>query len=220
MQKHISRRGFLKTGAVALGTVAVCGFKGTGSAVAAPQNKSQMFLTKDISVNGLLKIYSKINQGMTGKIGIKLHSGEPHGPNLLPIELIKGLQPHIPKSNIVECNVLYPSPRQTTKGHLETLKTNGFDFSPVDIMDAEGDGTLPIPGMREFLDSYLDPSLKERPFTPGVHLRDVAVGKNLLNYDSLFVYTHFKGRSFWSEWSRRAREFPRSSALISPISTC
>ena len=157
---------------------------------------------------------------MTGKIGIKLHSGEPHGPNLLPIELIKGLQPHIPKSNFVECNVLYPSPRQTTKGHLETLKTNGFDFSPVDIMDAEGDGTLPIPGMREFLDSYLDPSLKERPFTPGVHLRDVAVGKNLLNYDSLFVYTHFKGRSFWSEWSRRAREFPRSSALISPISTC
>jgi len=220
MEKHISRRGFLKTGAVALGTVAVCGFKGTGSAVAAPQNKSQVFFTKDISVNGLLKIYSKINQGMTGKIGIKLHSGEPHGPNLLPIELIKGLQPHIPKSNFVECNVLYPSPRQTTKGHLETLKTNGFDFCPVDIMDAEGDGTLPIPGMREFLDSYLDPSLKERPFTPGVHLRDVAVGKNLLNYDSLFVYTHFKGRSFWSEWSRRAREFPRSSALISPISTC
>ena len=99
------------------GTLAVCDFKDIGSAFAAQQDKSQVFFTKDISVNGLLKIYSKINQGMTGKIGIKLHSGEPHGPNLLPIELIKGLQPHIPNSAIVECNVLYPSPRQTTKGH-------------------------------------------------------------------------------------------------------
>jgi uncharacterized Fe-S center protein len=59
----------------------------------------------DISVNGLLKIYAKINQGMTGKIGIKLHSGEPHGPNLLPIELIKGLLYALPdpeRRDIVE----------------------------------------------------------------------------------------------------------------------
>ena len=195
MERQISRRSFLKKSAIALGTVAVCDFKGIGSAVAAPQNKSQVFFTKDISVNGLLKIYSKINQGMTGKIGIKLHTGEPHGPNLLPIELIKGLQPHISNSNIVECNVLYPSPRKTTKGHLETLKINGFDFCPVDIMDADGDAMLPIPGMREFLDAWLDPSLTQRPFTPGVHLTEVAVGKNLLNYDSLFVYTHFKGHT-------------------------
>ena len=66
---------------------------------------SLVFFTKDISVKGLLKIHSKINQGMIGKTGIKLQSGEPHGPNLLPIELIKGLQTDIPKSNIVECNV-------------------------------------------------------------------------------------------------------------------
>jgi len=195
MERQISRRSFLKGSAIALGAVAVCGFKGMGSAVAAGQNKSQVFFTEDISVNGLLKIYSKINQGMTGKIGIKLHTGEPHGPNLLPIELIKGLQPHIPKSNIVECNVLYPSPRKNTQSHRETLKINGFDFCPVDILDAEGDATLPIPGMREFFDAWLDPSLTQRPFTPGVHLREIAVGKNLLNYDSLFVYTHFKGHT-------------------------
>lgn len=195
MERQISRRGFLKISAMALGTVAVSDFKGIGSAVAAPQDKSRIFFTKDISVNGLLKIYAKINQGMTGKIGIKLHSGEPHGPNLLPIELIKGLQPHISNSTIVECNVLYPSARKTTKGHLETLKINGFGFCPVDILDAAGDVTVPIPGMREFLDAWLDPSLKQRPFTPGVHLTEVAVGKNLLNYDSLFVYTHFKGHT-------------------------
>jgi uncharacterized Fe-S center protein len=195
MKRQISRRSFLKKSAIALGTVAVCNFKGISSAVAARQSQSQVFFTKDISVNGLLKIYSKINQGMTGKIGIKLHSGEPHGPNLLPIELIKGLQPHVPNSAIVECNVLYPSPRKTTQGHLETLKTNGFDFCAVDIMDADGDVKLPIPGMREFLDGWLDPTLTERPFTPGVHLTEVAVGKNLLNYNSLLVYTHFKGHT-------------------------
>ena len=195
MERPISRRSFLKTSAIALGTVAVCDFRGIGSAVAARQNKSQVFFTKDISVNGLLNIYFKINQSMRGKIGIKLHSGEPHGPNLLPIELIKGLQPHIPNSTIVECNVLYPSPRKTTKGHLETLKINGFDFCPVDIMDADGDVMLPISGMRGFLDAWLDPTLTQRPFTPGVHLTEVAVGKNLLNYDSLLVYTHFKGHT-------------------------
>jgi uncharacterized Fe-S center protein len=196
MEWEISRRSLLKTGAIALGTVALWDIRSIGGALAAPQNKSQVFFTKDISVDGLLKIYSKINQGMTGKIGIKLHTGEPHGANLLPIELIKGLQQRIPNSNIVECNVLYTSPRQTTKGHLETMKINGFDFCPVDIMDADGDAVLPIPGMREFLDTWLDNRIKQpRPYTPGVHLREVAVGKNLLNYNSLFVYTHFKGHA-------------------------
>ena len=195
MESQISHRNFLKTSAIALGAVAVSGFQGKGSAVAAGQDKTQVFFTEDISVNGLLKIYSKINQGMTGNIGIKLHTGEPHGPNLLPIELIKGLQPHISKSNIVECNVLYPSPRQNTKTHRETLKINGFDFCPVDILDADGAVTLPIPGMREFFDAWGAPSLTQRPFTPGVHLTEIAVGKNLLNYDSLFVHTHFKGHT-------------------------
>lgn len=56
-------------------------------------SKSNVFFTNDISVKGLLEIYSHINRGMTGRVGIKLHTGEPHGPNLLPIALIKGLQP-------------------------------------------------------------------------------------------------------------------------------
>jgi uncharacterized Fe-S center protein len=112
----------------------------------------------------------------------------------LPIELITGLQAHIPNSTIVECNVLYPSPRQKTETHRETLKTNGFDFCPVDIMDADGDAVLPVPGMREFLDAG-GPAPAQPPFTPGWHLTEIAVGKNLLNYDSLLVYTHFKGHT-------------------------
>jgi uncharacterized Fe-S center protein len=195
MEKEITRRTFLKNSAIVLGAVAMHGIAGISNAMAAPQEKAQVFFTRDISVKGLRAIYEKINQGMTGRIGIKLHTGEPKGPNLLPIELIKGLQARIPNSNIVESNVLYPSPRQNTKGHLETLEVNGFDFCPVDIMDADGDAMLPIPGMREFFDAYLSPTLTPRPFTPGVHLTEIAVGKNLLNYNALLVYTHFKGHT-------------------------
>jgi uncharacterized Fe-S center protein len=188
MGKKMLRRTFLKEGAIALGGVAVCDLSRIASATPA-KAKSEVFFTRDISVNGLLKIYAKINTGMTGKVGIKLHTGEPHGPNLLPIGLIQGLQPHIPNSTIVECNVLYPSPRQNTATHRETIKTNGFTFCPVDIMDADGDATLPIPGVRELL------AATPPRYTPGDHLTKIAVGKNLLNYDSLFVYTHFKGHT-------------------------
>lgn len=191
MEDQMLRRTFLKKSAVALGGVALCKLDSFGSPVDAQQGKSPVYFTKDIGVDGLRKLYSKVNEGITGKVAIKLHSGEPHGPNLLPIELIKGLQPQIPKSTIVECNVLYPSPRQNTSTHLDTLKTNGFDFCPLDIMDADGEIVLPVPGMSEFLKESAAPAR----FTLGQHLTEVAVGKNLLKYDSLFVYTHFKGHA-------------------------
>jgi len=194
MKRQMSRRTSLTKAEIAQGDVAVCDSNRIAGTTTS-QSKSQVFFSRDISVDGLLNIYSKINGEMTGKIGIKLHSGEPHGPNLLPIELIQGLQPHIPDSTIVECNVLYPSPRQNTATHRETLNTNGFSFCPVDIMDADGDAMFPIPDMREFLDKYSSPMLTEHPFTPGVHLTEIAVGKHLLTYDSLLVYTHFKGHT-------------------------
>ncbi len=151
-------------------------------------SKAKVFFTTDISVKGLLEVYSHISQGITGRVGIKLHTGEPHGTNLLPIELIKGLQAKIPNSTIVECNVLYPGPRYETKGHREVLKINGFDFCPVDIMDEEGDVMLPVPRMKEFLAGG-------KGYVPGNHLTEVAVGSHLLHYDSLLVYTHFKGHA-------------------------
>lgn len=204
---EITRRHFLKTGAMALGTLALGGIEGAcasaspseqpiakpepseGNTTSATSGRSQVFFTRDLSAAGLLKIYSRINSEIRGKVGIKLHTGEPNGPNLLPRELIKGLQATIPNSTLVECNVLYGSPRQTTAGHRETLKINGWDFCPVDIMDESGDAVLPIQGVQELL--------AKRPalYTPGQHLTEVAVGKNLLNYDSLLVYTHFKGHA-------------------------
>ena len=109
-----------------------------------------VYFTRDLSAEGLQKVYNKINQNMTGKIAIKLHTGEPHGPNIIPREWVKALQAQIPNSNIVETNVLYESPRQTTEGHRETLKINGWDFCPVDIMDEDGAVMLPIKGGKHF----------------------------------------------------------------------
>jgi uncharacterized Fe-S center protein len=157
-------------------------------------SKPNVYFTRDLSPAGVQKIYEKINQGITGRVGIKLHTGEPHGPNLLPIEYIKNLQSKIPRSSIVECNVLYKSPRRETKSHRETIKTNGFDFCPVDILDEDGDVMLPT-GAKEFLNKHIDNFGGKFPFEPGVHLQEIAIGKNVRKYDSLFVYTHFKGHA-------------------------
>ena len=137
--------------------------------------KSNVYFTKDISPEGLLKVYEKINGSIDGKVAIKWHSGEPNGPNIIPVPMVKALVEAIPNSTLVETNVYYSSPRQTTKGHRETLKTNGWIFSSVDIMDEDGAVMIPIKG--------------------GKHFKEMSVGKNLLNYDSMVVLTHFKGHS-------------------------
>lgn len=175
MGKQISRRTFLKASAATLGAIAIGDLIDIGSALAAPQNKSQVFFTKDISANGLLKIYSKISHGMTGKIAIKLHTGEPHGPNILPRDMVKALQQHIPNSYLVETNTLYKGKRSTTADHRQTIETNGWNFCPVDIMDEDGAVMIPVNG--------------------GKHFTEMSVGKHMLNYDSMVVLTHFKGHA-------------------------
>lgn len=137
--------------------------------------KPVVYFTRDLSAEGLKKVYSKINQNLTGKVAVKLHTGEPHGPNILPREWVKELLTQIPNATIVETNVLYDSPRQTTKGHRETLKINGWTFSPVDIMDEDGAVMIPVKG--------------------GKHFKEMSVGKHMLNYDSMLVLTHFKGHA-------------------------
>ena len=101
MADIISRRKFLQTGALALGTVAVSKFSDIGDVFAAQQGKSPVFFTNDISAAGLLKVYAKINQEITGKVAIKVHTGEPHGPNILPHDMVKALQQQIANSNLV-----------------------------------------------------------------------------------------------------------------------
>lgn len=139
------------------------------------KDKPIVYFTKDISPEGLVKIYDKISQNIDGKVAIKFHTGEPHGPNILPVPMVKALWEHIPNSRLVETNVFYNSPRQTTKGHRETLKTNGWTFTEVDILDEEGTVMLPVKG--------------------GKHFKEMSMGGHVLNYDSLVVLTHFKGHA-------------------------
>ena len=69
------------------------------------KDKPIVYFTKDISPEGLVKIYDKISQNIDGKVAIKFHTGEPHGPNILPVPMVKELWEHIPNSRLVETNV-------------------------------------------------------------------------------------------------------------------
>lgn len=139
------------------------------------QAKAIVYFTEDISPEGLVKIYDKVGANIKGKTAIKIHTGEPNGPNIIPRDMVKALQAHVPDSNLVETNTYYKGARHNTKDHLETIKTNGWDFCEVDIMDADGAVMLPIKG--------------------GKHFKEMSVGKNLLNYDSMIALTHFKGHT-------------------------
>ncbi|MBQ4469364.1 MAG: DUF362 domain-containing protein [Synergistaceae bacterium] len=137
-------------------------------------NESIVYFTRDLSSEGLRKIYAKIAARITGKVAIKLHTGEPHGPNIVPREWVKDLiAEKLPEAHIVETNAYYEGGRYTTKLHRETIKTNGWTFAPVDIMDEEGTAMLPVKG--------------------GHYFTEMSVGNHMLNYDSLLVLTHFKG---------------------------
>ena len=175
MAQDISRRKVLQTGALALGALAVSPYAGINKVFAAQQDGAQVFYTEDISAEGLKKVYAKINQNITGKVGIKLHTGEPNGPNILPRDMVQALQATIPQSNIVETNTYYKGKRYTTEDHRETLKINGWTFCPVDILDEDGALMIPVHGGKRF--------------------KEMSVGKNLLHYDSMVVLTHFKGHA-------------------------
>ena len=138
--------------------------------------ESVVYFTRDLSAEGLRRIFSRVNAPLTGKIGVKLHTGEPHGPNIIPRPWVEALmRADLPDATIVETNTYYEGDRYTTEQHRETLKVNGWTFCPVDIMDEDGVTALPVKGGKWFTEMHM--------------------GKNILNYDSLFVLTHFKGHA-------------------------
>ena len=138
--------------------------------------ESVVFFTRDLSPAGLVKIYDKVSEVLTGKIAVKLHTGEPKGPNIIPRPWVKELFEKRLHENaqIIETNTYYEGGRYTTELHEKTLKINGWTFCPVDITDAEGTAELPVDG------KWFD---------------HMTVGKNMLNYDSMLALTHFKGHT-------------------------
>ncbi|MBP1626057.1 MAG: putative Fe-S center protein [Holophagaceae bacterium] len=172
MSKPFSRRTFLKAGAATVGAVAAARLAGAAP-VEAPT--STVYFTEDISSAGLLKVFAQIRGSVSGKVAIKIHTGEPHGPNILPRDMVKALQQSIPNSALVETNTLYKGGRFTTEEHRKTIQTNGWDFCPVDIMDEDGAVMIPVKG--------------------GKHFKEMSVGRHMLNYDAMVVLTHFKGHA-------------------------
>ena len=136
--------------------------------------ESIVYFTRDLSAEGLEKIYKKVNENIDGKIAIKLHTGEKNGPNIIPRPWVENLiKKELPTATIVETNAYYKGTRLTTEDHKETLKVNGWTFAPVDIMDEHGTIDLPVKGGKWF--------------------DHMTMGKSLVDYDSLVVLTHFKG---------------------------
>ncbi len=138
--------------------------------------ESTVYFTGDLSPEGLARIFDRVGVKLSGKVGIKLHTGEKNGPNIIPRPWVKRLvDEKLPDAAIIETNSYYMGDRYTTARHRETLEVNGWTFCPVDILDEEGTVMLPISGGKWF--------------------REMSVGKNLANYDSMLVLTHFKGHS-------------------------
>ena len=137
---------------------------------------SVVFFTRDLSEEGLKKIYDKVSEALSGKVAIKLHTGEAEGPNIIPRPWVKALiDARLPEGTIIETNTYYEGSRYTTEAHRKTLAINGWTFCPVDITDSEGVAALPVKGGKWFDEMH--------------------VGKSMLNYDSLLVLTHFKGHA-------------------------
>jgi uncharacterized Fe-S center protein len=135
---------------------------------------SVVYMTKDISPEGLKKIYEALNVNPTGKVAIKLSTGESGNPNHLSPTLIKDLVQSV-NGTIIECNTAYSgSKRAETAMHLEVAKEHGFtEIADVDIMGKDGYISIPVTG--------------------GRHLDENWVGKNFKNYDFIIVLSHFKG---------------------------
>ena len=175
----MDRRDFLKTaGAAALASAVFTPAFAKGKSMEQKEpgkDVSNVYFTKDLSAAGLIKLYKKINEGITDRVAIKLHTGEKNGPNILPREWVKEFQAQVPNSKIVETNTWYEGDRYTTEQHRETLKVNGWTFCDVDIMDEDGEVMLPV--------------------KDGLIFKEMSMGAHIKNYDSMIVLTHFKGHA-------------------------
>lgn len=135
---------------------------------------ANVFFSKEITPQNILKLYHAVGKELTGNVAIKLHSGEAGNQNFLHPDFWKPIIDAV-GGTVVECNTAYEGERNTTEKHRKLIHKHGWDaYFPFDLMDAEGpDMVLPIPN--------------------GKILKENFVGKNLERYDSMLVLSHFKG---------------------------
>jgi hypothetical protein len=139
------------------------------------QKASKVYMFKEINSENLVKIYEALGRKATGKVAVKLSTGEPGGNNYLQPSLIADLVKKV-NGTIVECNTAYGGGRADTESHKKAAADHGFTaIANVDIMDEDGQVELPVEG--------------------GKHLDKDIVGSHFLNYDFTVVLSHFKGHA-------------------------
>ena len=136
--------------------------------------KAKVYFTKEITPESVVKMYETLGVKLPGKVAVKLHSGEQGNQNYIRPEFVKAIVEKV-NGTVVECNTAYDGARNYTDKHKKLMEDHGWTkYFDVDIMDAEGpDFVLNIPN--------------------GKILKENFVGKNMANYDSMLVLSHFKG---------------------------
>ena len=136
--------------------------------------RATVYFSRTITPEKVLELYQMAGKELPGKVAIKLHSGEKGNQNFLKPDFWKPVIDHV-GGTVVECNTAYEGQRNTTEKHKRILLEHGWSkYFPVDLLDAEGpDLELDIPQGKQIKKNY--------------------VGKNIVNYDSMLVLSHFKG---------------------------
>ena len=136
--------------------------------------KAKVYFTKTITPENVIRLYQALGKELPGKVAVKVHSGEKGNQNFLRPEFMKPMIDSV-HGTVVECNTAYGGARNTTEKHRELIAYHGWShYFNVDIMDAEGpDLELEIPNGKKIQKNY--------------------VGKDMVNYDSMLVLSHFKG---------------------------
>ena len=135
--------------------------------------KPKVYFSKEITPEKVLELYRLLGRELTGKVAVKVHSGEIGNQNFLKPDFWRPVIEEV-GGTVVECNTAYDGGRDTTEKHLETIDKHGWNVFDFDLLDAEGpDLELAIPDGKKIKKNF--------------------VGKNLDKYDSLLVLSHFKG---------------------------
>lgn len=134
---------------------------------------SNVYFSRDITPEKVLELYKMLGKSLEGRVAVKVHSGEKGNQNFLRPDFWKPIIECV-GGTVVECNTAYDGARNTTEKHLDLFKEHGWDIFSVDLLDAEGpDKVLEIPNGKKIKKNF--------------------VGKNIENYDSMLVLSHFKG---------------------------
>lgn len=136
--------------------------------------KSKVFFSRDITPEKVVELYRAAGKELPGRVAVKVHSGEEGNQNFLHPDFWEPMVEAV-NGTIVECNTAYAGSRNTTEKHMATMEKHGWSkYFKVDLLDAEGpDLVLDIPDGKRIKKNY--------------------VGKDIVNYDSLLVLSHFKG---------------------------